>query len=67
MTIKDIKENVREGWKINPNEKVVNAILKRLNKNESICPCANDSEEKHCPCSNYRTKDKCCCSLYVKV
>lgn len=67
MTIEDIKENLREGWKLNPNEKVVSAIVKRLNKNEGICPCANDSEEKHCPCSNYRIKDKCCCSLYVKA
>ena len=50
---------------LNPNEKIVNSIIKGINKNEGNCPCANDSDEKQCPCSNYRTKDKCCCRLYV--
>lgn len=61
-----VKGNLREGWMLNPNEKIVNGIIKCINRCNGDCPCNNDSEEKHCPCSNYRTKDKCCCKLYVK-
>lgn len=61
-----VKGNVRDGWMLNPNEKIVNGIIKGINRCNGDCPCNNDSEEKHCPCSNYRTKDKCCCKLYVK-
>lgn len=66
MTIEEIKKNCREGWHVNPNEKIVNGIMKGINKNEGNCPCDNDSEDKHCPCSNYRLHDKCCCRLYLK-
>lgn len=61
-----IIDNVREGFKLNPNEKVVNGIMKGLNRNNGECPCANNSTNKKCPCSNYRELDKCCCSLYIK-
>ena len=61
-----VKGNLREGWMLNPNEKIVNGNIKGINRCNGDCPCNNDSEEKHCPCSNYRTKDKCCCKLYVK-
>ena len=60
-----VKGNLREGWMLNPNEKIVNGIIKGINRCNGDCPCNNDSVEKHCPCSNYRTKDKCCCKLYV--
>ena len=61
-----VKGNLREGWMLNPNEKIVNGIIKGINRCNGDCPCSNDSEENHCPCSNYRTKDKSCCKLYVK-
>lgn len=61
-----VKGNLRKGWMLNPNEKIVNGIIKGINRCNGDCPCNNDSEEKHCPCSNYRTKDKCYCKLYVK-
>ena len=61
-----VKGNLREGWMLNPNEKIVNGIIKGINRCNGDCPCNNDSQEKHCLCSNYRTKDKCCCKLYVK-
>lgn len=67
MTLEEVKQNIREGWMLNPNEKVVNGILKGINRNDGFCPCANQSEDKKCPCSNYRLYDKCCCSLYVKA
>ena len=58
--------NIKEGWKLNPHEKVVTAIIKGINRCQGDCPCANTSDDKHCPCSNYREHDKCCCKLYVK-
>jgi ferredoxin-thioredoxin reductase catalytic subunit len=59
--------NPKQGWKINPDARVVRGILNGLHRNEGHCPCVNDSEDTLCPCSNYREKDYCCCNLYVKV
>ena len=56
---------IKDGWQLNPNEKVVNAILKGIERCEGECPCANDSEDKMCPCSNLRLHNKCCCNLYI--
>ena len=56
----------REGWVLNPNDRIVNSILKRVEQNNGECPCVNSSEDKHCPCSNYRLKDTCCCGLYMR-
>lgn len=67
MTLEDVKLNVKEGWQLNPNEKVVNAIIKGINRCDGECPCVNDGEDKMCPCSNYRLKDYCCCKLYIKL
>lgn len=55
------------GWELNPNDKIVNAILSRCEKNEGKCPCYNTSEDPHCPCTDYRNNDTCHCNLYVKV
>lgn len=57
----------KDGWMLNPNDKVVNSILKRIENNNGECPCHNTCEDKHCPCSGYRENDKCCCNLYVKI
>ena len=56
----------KEGWVLNPNDKVVNAILKRYEMNNGECPCNNESVDKHCPCSDYRETDVCKCNLYIK-
>ena len=48
----------KEGWMLNPNDKVVNAILKGVERNNGECPCHNDGYDKHCPCSDYREKEK---------
>ena len=66
VDLKYVKGNLREGWMLNPNEKIVNGIIKGINRCNGEWPCNIDSEEKHWPCSNYRTKDKCWCKLYVK-
>lgn len=57
----------KEGWVLNPNDKVVNAILKRYEINGGECPCHNEGEDRHCPCSDYREKDECHCGLYLKI
>lgn len=61
-----VKSNVRNGFILNPNDKVVNGIIKGLNRNNGDCPCSNTSTDCHCPCSNYRENNKCCCTLYIK-
>lgn len=57
----------KEGWTLNPDDRIVNAILKRTEANGGECPCFNESEDKNCPCTGYREHDTCHCGLYVKV
>ena len=59
---------IKEGWQLNPNEKIVKGITKAIERNEGICPCIHEEscEDLYCPCSDYRLKDKCCCQLYIK-
>lgn len=56
----------KEGWCLNPNDKAVNAIFKRIEANSGECPCYNSSVDKHCPCSDYIEKEVCHCGLYIK-
>ncbi len=59
----------KEGWILNPNDKVVNAILTRAEENNGECPCQNPGithEDRCCPCKEYRENDVCHCSLYIK-
>jgi ferredoxin-thioredoxin reductase catalytic subunit len=64
-----VKANVKSGYVLNPNEKVVNSIIKGLNRCNGECPCANTGstlEDRKCPCKNYRDEGHCCCHLYIK-
>lgn len=57
------------GFKLNPNDKVVNAILKRCEANNGHCPCNNvdtGTDFDICPCRRYREEGICCCTLYIK-
>lgn len=58
----------KEGWILNPNDKLVNAILTRCEANNGECPCHHPENDGdlHCPCDSYRLRDKCCCNLYIK-
>ena len=60
----------KEGWDLNPNDKVVNSILNRCELNEGHCPCVHEEvsnlDEILCPCVEYREKNYCRCNLYVK-
>lgn len=54
---------------LNPNDKIVNAILSRAEKNNGECPCHNPGEtheDRLCPCKEYRENDCCHCTLYIK-
>ncbi len=60
-----------EGFKLNPNDNVVNSILKRCELNNGLCPCKHDNEnyegrDLHCPCTDYLIKHNCVCTLYVE-
>lgn len=57
----------KEGWMLNPNDKVVNGILRMVENNAGKCPCYNDCMDTTCPCESYRLRDKCHCGLYVKI
>lgn len=60
----------KEGWVLNPKDKVVNSIIKRINNNNGECPCTNPGQTKEdrlCPCAEYRLNDKCHCGLYLKL
>ena len=56
----------KEGWILNPNDKVLNSILKMIENNGGKCPCFNTSIDSNCPCDDYRIKDTCHCGLYKK-
>ena len=66
MTIEEAKANAKKGWMLNPSDKLVNGIIKGINRCDGECPCNNDSKDKKCPCSNYREHDMCCCRLYIR-
>ena len=59
---------IKEGWILNPNEKLVKGITKAVERNEGMCPCVHDdtTRDLYCPCSDYREKNKCCCQLYIR-
>lgn len=60
----------KEGWELNPSDKVVNAIFKRIEYCNGECPCAIDDsiprEDRLCPCKSYREDNICYCKLYIK-
>jgi len=71
-----------QGFKLNPEEKIVNFIIKGLLKNkkekgELYCPCRRvtgdkeDDEKIICPCiyhlSEIKENGKCHCGLFVKA
>jgi ferredoxin-thioredoxin reductase catalytic subunit len=60
---------VKEGWQLNPNEKIVAAITKRVQACDGECPCVNSGEtieDRLCPCKEYMENDTCHCKLYIK-
>ena len=37
---------IKKGWQLNPNEKVVAAITKRIQKCNGECPCVNPGKTR---------------------
>ena len=59
----------KPGWILNPDDKVVNGILKGLLRCDGHCPCHNKyagTNDDLCPCKSYIEDDVCCCKLYIK-
>lgn len=59
----------KPGWVLNPDDKVVNGILKGLLRCDGHCPCHNKyagTDDDLCPCKSYIEDDVCCCKLYIK-
>ena len=53
---------------LNSNEKIVEAIKKRLVIRDGYCPCrVEENEDTICPCKDARENGHCCCKLYVEV
>lgn len=57
----------KAGWDLNPDDKVVNSIIRALERNGGHCPCHSNDSIGHnvCPCSSYTQHNKCHCTLYV--
>lgn len=80
--LKKLEQHAKEhGFKLNPNKKIVNGVIKGLLKNkkkygEIYCPCrvptGNKQKDKEiiCPCVFYEQEIKsqgyCLCRLFVK-
>lgn len=59
----------KAGWDLNPDDQVVNSIIRMLDKNGGHCPCKHVEREGHdlCPCHDYIANNKCYCRLYIKM
>lgn len=60
----------KPGFILNPNDKIVNGILKGIHRCGGACPCYHGDdipkEDLMCPCKEYRENDHCRCTLYIK-
>lgn len=66
----DFEFTVLDGFKLNPNEKVVRSIVAGIRRNNGHCPCHNKysgTDDDICPCKAYREEGDCTCTLYVKA
>lgn len=63
-----------KGFILNPEDKIVNGILKGINRCKGKCPCYHPQEGEEiisdedlmCPCKEYRENKHCRCNLYVE-
>lgn len=66
IDLETVKKGCKKGFILNPNEKIVQGIIRGINRCNGECPCHHeDTGDKHCPCEQYRLHDKCVCTLYV--
>ena len=55
---------------LNPDEKIVEKILRACWKNDGFCPCSPGASDirdvnRFCPCQDFREKKACHCNLYL--
>jgi ferredoxin-thioredoxin reductase catalytic subunit len=64
-----------QGFKLNPNKKIIDIVLKGLLENEKkynyrYCPCKIRKKENVCPCKTHKEEIKkdghCTCYFFVK-
>ena len=65
----EIKIVRKEGWDLNPDDKVVNGVFRLLEKTDGHCPSTHPERIGHdqCPCASYLEHDICYCNLYLKT
>lgn len=52
---------------INPDKRIVKAIVNRLNIRNGYCPCrVEETKDTICPCLDMRREGHCCCKLYLE-
>ena len=64
----EIKIVRKEGYRLNPDDNIVNNIFRALERCNGHCPCHHPEREgsDKCPCYEYMTYGNCYCRLYVK-
>lgn len=73
---KELKKHaINEGFKLNSNKRIVDALINGLMKNkkekgEHFCPCRiRHTKKEICPCAHHKKeikeKGKCLCGLFV--
>ena len=56
-----------ENMKFNDNTKLVEKLIKALEKTNNYCPCIVKKEpDTICPCRKMREENECICGLYVR-
>ena len=57
-----------KNFRINPDEKYVNIIIKGLEKKDGHCPCRlNIDDTTLCPCDEFIRDGICKCKLYIPM
>lgn len=55
------------GWKLNPDEEIVQKITNAINKRDGHCPCILiTNETTFCPCNDFISGKGCLCNLFIK-
>ena len=58
---------IPDKMKISPDQKIVNLIIKGLEKKGGYCPCLIEkNEDTICPCKDVRETYECRCGLFIK-
>ena len=64
----NIQEFEHQGYKLNPDRKVVDLIIEGLKNKDRHCPCrVQKTPENICSCEEFINTGKCCCKLWVEV